>query len=88
MPKEIPFDALSRNEQYTSLCFIKFKFMDQTSLCFIKFKFMDQTIIFIQKATFPFRGPFLKTFHTLYPQKNYEKYVFKHLVTYVIMYLY
>ena len=50
-------DALSGNEQYTSLCFIKFKFM-------------DQTIIFIRRATFLFRGRFLKTFHTLYPQKS------------------
>ena len=69
MPTEMAFDALSRNEQCASLCFIKFKFI-------------DQTILFIQKATFQFCGPFLKPFHT-YPQK-YEQYVFKHLVMYMI----
>ena len=63
------FDALSRNEQYTSLCFIKFKFR-------------DQTILFIRKATFLFWAPSLKMFQTLYPQKSMRHiYVFKHLVT-------
>ena len=38
---DLPFDALSRIEQYKSLCFIKFKFM-------------DQTILLIRKATFLF----------------------------------
>ena len=71
MPTEMAFDALSRYEQYASLFFMKFKLM-------------DQTILFIRKATFQFRGPFLKTFHTLYAQK-YDQHVFKHLVIYVFV---
>ena len=70
MPTEIAFDALSRNEQYTSLCFIKFKFF-------------NQTIFFIRKATFQFRE-LLNNFSHIISTKKYEQYVFKHLVIYVI----
>ena len=37
-----------------------------------------------EKQHFCFEDPFLKMFHTLYPQKKYETYVFKHLVIHVI----
>ena len=43
------FDALSSNEQYASLCIIKFKFM-------------DHAILFIEKATFQFRRPLKKIY--------------------------
>ena len=75
MPTEWVFDALSRNAQYTSLCFIKFKLMDQTILYSRNFS--------LRKQHFSFDDLFLNFSHII-STKMYEQYVFKHLMVYMI----
>ena len=75
MPTEWVFDALSRNAQYTSLCIIKFKLMDQTILYSRK--------LFSQKQYFSLDDLFLNFSHII-STKMYEQYVLKHLMVYVI----
>ena len=62
MSREMAFDALSRNEQYASLCFIKFQFMDETITLHLKSNISVLRIC-------------LKNFSDIISTTKYEQYV-------------